>query len=441
MGIGMALHFGREFDLQAARQYHAVAGFEQVGDAALARLTVDPDHRAVAAAEIGRVDGQIGHVPQRFRLLCGKAFPDRVLMRSGKRGEDKVANVRVARMDRQLCAVFRRTRHCIDIGKIEPRCNALGVKVERERDEVDVACTLAVAEQATLDPFGAGQHRQLGGGHRRTPVVVRVHAENHAVAPGEMTVHPLDLVGIDIGRGHLHRTRQIEDDLVRGRRPPFGSDGVADLPGEVELGGGKGLRAVFEHPFRLRLGIGEFADQPYRGHGHVDHLRLAHAEHDIAERLRGGVVDVDDGAARTAQRFHRATDQMLACLGQHFDGHVVRNVAAFDERAHEIEIGLRGRGESHLDLLETDIAQHAEHPHLACTVHRLEQRLVAVAQIGTHPDGRGSMDPVRPLAVGEANRRKRTVLGAGGVQHGLASSKTMLMRNMVAGTAGRMIAY
>jgi hypothetical protein len=53
--------------------------------------------------------------------------------------------------------------------------------------------------------------------------------EHHAVATGEIAVHPLDLVGIDVGRRHLHRGREVEDDLVVRRRAPFGGDGVADF--------------------------------------------------------------------------------------------------------------------------------------------------------------------------------------------------------------------
>jgi hypothetical protein len=66
---------------------------------------------------------------------------------------------------------------------------------------------------------------------------------------------------------------------------------------------------------------------------------------------------VDDGAARALERLHGAADQVLARLGEHFDRHVVRNVAAFDQAAHEVEIGLRGGRKRHFDFLEADVAQ------------------------------------------------------------------------------------
>ena len=129
-----------------------------------------------------------------------------------------------------------------------------------------------------------------------------------------------------------------------------------------------------------------------------------------------------DGTAGALQRLHGPADEVLARLCQHFDGHVIRNMCALDQLAYKIKIGLRGRGESHLDLLETDLAQHAEHAHLTLGIHGLEQRLVAVAQIRAHPDGRMRNDTARPLAISELNRRERLILGSGVLQHGGNSS-------------------
>ena len=40
-----------------------------------------------------------------------------------------------------------------------------------------------------------------GGSDGGATVVVRVQTDEDAVATCEMTVHPLDLVGVDVGRG------------------------------------------------------------------------------------------------------------------------------------------------------------------------------------------------------------------------------------------------
>jgi hypothetical protein len=133
--------------------------------------------------------------------------------------------------------------------------------------------------------------------------------------------------------------------LLSGVAPQAFGHRVADFEREVELGGGEGFRAVFEHPFGFRILGAQLLDELDGRHGHVDHLRLAHAEDDLAEGLRGGVVDMHDGAARALERFEGAPDQVLARLGEDLDGHVVGNVLFVDQLAHEVEIGLRGRRE------------------------------------------------------------------------------------------------
>ena len=49
----------------------------------------------------------------------------------------------------------------LDIGEIDFGVDALCVEIEREVDEVDVACTLAVPKQASLDTVGASQLAKL----------------------------------------------------------------------------------------------------------------------------------------------------------------------------------------------------------------------------------------------------------------------------------------
>jgi hypothetical protein len=65
-------------------------------------------------------------------------------------------------------------------------------------------------------------------------------------------VHPLDLVGVDVGRGDFDGGREVEDDLALRRGAPGGGDGIADFEGEIEFGGGEEFRAVFEGDFGFR---------------------------------------------------------------------------------------------------------------------------------------------------------------------------------------------
>ena len=236
--------------------------------------------------------------------------------------------------------------------EVDHRVDALAEQVQAQRDQADVAGALAVAEQAALDPVGAGQHGQLGVGDGGAAVVVGVHGQAHVLAAGQVPAHPLDLVGVDVRRGPLDRARQVEDDLPARAGLPDVHDGLADLQGEVQLGVHEDLgRVLVAEVGAVQVLLGVLHHVP----GALDGERLAllavDAEHHLAEDRRGRVVQVHGGHPRADQRLDRALDQVLAGLGQHRDPDVVRDPVFLDELADEVEVGLARGREPDLDLL------------------------------------------------------------------------------------------
>jgi hypothetical protein len=67
-----------------AREAESIVGFEDVADAAFARLAVDADDRLVRAPEIRRVDWQVGDGPLDVAVLTARreALADGVLVRA-----------------------------------------------------------------------------------------------------------------------------------------------------------------------------------------------------------------------------------------------------------------------------------------------------------------------------------------------------------------------
>src|SRR5690606_19765509 len=120
-----------------------------------------------------------------------------------------------------------------DVREVDLWVDALGEQVHAQRHQVDVAGALAVAEQAALDPVRAGQQAQLGGGDAGAAVVVRVQRQHEGLPPGQVAVHPLDGVGVDVGRGHLHRRRQVHDHRPVRAGVDDVDDRGADLQGVV----------------------------------------------------------------------------------------------------------------------------------------------------------------------------------------------------------------
>ena len=231
-----------------AREVELVVGLEHVGDAALARLRVDADDRLVGAAHVGRVDRQVRHVPDGLAraLVRLHALLDRVLVRAREGRVDELAGVRMARVDRQLGAHDGDVAHLVDVRQVEPGIDALREQVERQRDQVDVAGALAVAEQRALDALAAGHQRELGRRHGRAAVVVRVQADDDALAPRDPAAERLDHVGVEVRGRQLDGRRQVEHQPALGRRLEDVHDGLAHLEREVRLGGGEALGRVLE---------------------------------------------------------------------------------------------------------------------------------------------------------------------------------------------------
>ena len=193
---------------------------------------------------------------------------------------------------------------------------------------------------------------------------------------------------------------------------------LADLLGEVELGAGEAFRGVLVDHLGVRAGLRILDDALGPGLGDGDDALAVEAEDHPALQLRGGVVEVDDHPPRAGHRLEGAVDQVVARLGQHLDGDVLGDRLGVDQKAQEIVVGLRGGGEADLDLLEADADQLVEQPLLAVLAHRLDERLVAVAQIDAAPHRRLGDDRVRPGAVVQADGFGRPVLAGGGDEHG-----------------------
>src|SRR6185437_13794051 len=266
-----------------------------------------------------------------------------------------------------------------------------------------------IAEQGALDAIRAGHQRQFGGGDRRAAIVVRMHGQDHRPALRDVAAEPLEHIGVSVGRRHLDGGGQVEDEAPLARRLDDVLHRLADSQRHFELGAGEALGRIFEDPFRLRRLGRQRLDLARRFDGDLLDAVDAGAKHHVALQGRGRVVEMQHDALGALDRLEGALNQFRAALRQHLDGDIVGHLAAVDDGAHEIEIGLRGGGEGDLDLLEAHADEQVEHAVLALDAHRLDERLVAVAQIDGAPDRRVIDDVRGPLAVGQRDRLERLV--------------------------------
>ena len=106
------------------------------------------------------------------------------------------------------------------------------------------------------------------------------------------------------------------------------------------------------------------------------------------------------GLLTTLKRLKGACDQVLACLHEHLHSDVVRDQVFIDQAAHEVELNLRGGRKTHLDLFKAALQKRVKKGEFLLDGHRIDQRLVTVAQIDARPD-RGAGD----LTIGPSARK------------------------------------
>jgi hypothetical protein len=144
---------------------------DEIRDTALARLRVDTNDGLIALAQVGRVDGEVRDVPVlggaflRSRGMSNplslKAFLDGVLVGPREGGVDEVASPRVSWVNGEIGALSNSVDDRLDVAEVEVRADTLGIEVESQSDNVDVASTLAIAEQAAFNAVASGQHTEL----------------------------------------------------------------------------------------------------------------------------------------------------------------------------------------------------------------------------------------------------------------------------------------
>jgi hypothetical protein len=171
----------------------------------------------------------------------------------------------------------------------------------------------------------------------------------------------------------------------------------------------------------LRAPVGETAqavlDHLRAIHGDGDDLFLRLAEDILPLRRRGAVVHVDDHLLRAHQGLDGLLDQILPRLHKTLNGNIIGDALFFDEAAIEGELGVGGRGETDLDLLEATFHQRIKHLQFLTDVHRHSQGLIAIAEIDAAPQGCFGERLGRPLTLGQRNGIEALVFGRRIFQH------------------------
>ena len=254
----------------------------------------------------------------------------------------------------------------------------MGVHVHSHSHHIHVAGALSVSKQGSLDPLGPRQDPKLRCGHAAAPVIVGMETENHIVPVFQMFVHIFQLAGEHMGHGVLHRGGDIDDGLIILRGLPHIQHRVAHIHRIVYFRSRKTLRAVLEGKVAVRLGS-QLQKKLRPVHCDLLDLFLALLKHLLSLSHGSGIVEMHHRVGCSLHCLEGPLDNVLPGLGQNLDRHVIGDHVLLDQGPHEFIFGLGGRGESHLDLLESDVNQHLEEFQLLLQAHGFDQRLVPVS--------------------------------------------------------------
>ena len=125
---------------------------------------------------------------------------------------------------------------------------------------------------------------------------------------------------------------------------------------------------------------------------------------------RGRVVEVDDRALRAVDRLETALDEIRPRLRQHGDRRAARDGLLLDEGGgRSRNPSSMPRGSQPRSRGMPSSSKELEESPLARAVHRVDERLVAIAKVGRAPDRGRVEDAVGPRSIGQIDGRVRSV--------------------------------
>ena len=237
-----------------------------------------------------------------------------------------------------------------------------------------------------------------------------VYRQDNGVAWTELAAKPLDYVSEHVGCVHFHRRWQIEHQWGI----LAGLDDVGHRFGNLQGKLGFGPREAFGRVLVAQFGpvhcVLQLLAEPGRAGRYLDYAFTALAENDTALQFGGRVVEMYDRFGRPGDGLECPLDQFLTALDEHLHRHVLRYQVFFDDVTDKLVVRRRRRRKTDFDFLDPDPDEGLEKRQLAGGVHRVDERLVAIAKVDAAPTGSSIELPRRPGPVGENERQGGVVL-------------------------------
>ena len=185
-------------------------------------------------------------------------------------------------------------------------------------------------------------------------------------------------------QAHLHRYRQIDDDIVGFGRLQYVQNRITDLQGIFRFRTGKAFGRIFKAEVPLI-----FVRQFFHKLGAVDcdflDFFFGFAEYLLPLGDAYRIIEVNDRAGCALAGVKGLADDMLPALGEHLNRYILRDHVVVDQRAQKFIFGFAGGREAHFDFLEADVEKNLVIFQLFLEAHGNDEALVAVPHIHTAP--------------------------------------------------------
>ena len=258
------------------------------------------------------------------------SFCDGILVRTGKSGKYQFSCVGLTGRYFHPGDPFVHFTDVAHIGKIQSRIDALGKHVHGERNDIYVAGALSVAKKRSLDPVCSGEDAKFCVTDAGSSVIVRMKGEDHTFPVKEVFIEIFHLACKYMGHCIFHSGRKVDDRFILWSGAPDIKNRIADLQRVIHFCTLETFRAVFKSKIAGCL-FGQFLQKCGAVYGDLFDLFFVLFKHLLSLRHRGGIVHMDNGVGSAFDRLKSPLDNMLSRLGEHLDGHIVRNHILLDQ--------------------------------------------------------------------------------------------------------------
>ena len=283
------------------------------------------------------------------------------------------------------CIFFICCRNCRHITEVKLRIYTLRIHIQCQRHNIHISGTLAISEQSAFNTISTCQKSHFCITDTTSTVIMRMQRDQHILTIFHVFAHIFNLACVNVRHCILYSTWQVYDAFVICGRLPYIQNCVAYFQCIFRFCSGKALRTVLKCKISFCL-ISQLFQKFGTVYGNLQDLFFGFFKYLFSLCHRGRIVYMYNRSRSTFHCFKSLADNMLSCLCQYLNGHIIRNQVLIDQCSQEIILCLGSGRETDFDFFKTNLYKQFKEFYLLFQTHRYDQCLVSITQIDAAPD-------------------------------------------------------